>query len=51
MLRETAMGDDWSIAYGEPQTAEAKQKAANDWRQMRLRNYIAAVTGAPWGTI
>jgi hypothetical protein len=50
MLRETAMGDDWSIAYGEPTTAEAKEKAAKDWRQARLRNYIAAVTGAPWGS-
>ena len=50
MLRETSTYDDWSTAYGEPQTANDKETAAIEFRRQRLRNYIAAMTGAPWGS-
>jgi hypothetical protein len=50
MLRETAEYDDWHAAYGEPATAQEAEKAARDFRAQRLRNYVTAVTGAPWGS-
>ena len=42
------VSQDWSAAYGTPQTAADKATAATAWRRQRLQSYMHAC-GMPWG--
>lgn len=47
-IQDIGVSADWSIAYGDPPTAEAAEETAASWRRARLTSLLRQC-GLPWG--